>query len=200
MNQFITYFLLIYFVLFFGIAVAWRNYVVSKTTGINAFKLNQQTGPESITGFYFKFLPLLSVLVFVIYAWLPDLYALLGPIQLLTNSLALNIGVGVMTIAFIWVVAAQSQMGASWRIGIDHNQATNLVQKGVFNYSRNPIFVGVIAMAFGYFLVLPNPLTFAILVLDIALIQVQVAMEEAYLTQKHGQKYTDYCRLVRRWL
>ena len=200
MHQLISYFLLVYFVLFFGVAVIWRNYAVSKSTGVNAFKLNQKTGPESITGLYFKFLPLLSILVFVIYAVLPNVYALLGPIKLLSNTLVQYIGMGIMAIALVWVVSAQSQMGASWRIGIDHDQKTEFVQRGVFKYSRNPIFVGVIAMSLGYFLVLPNPLTFTILSLDIALIQIQVAMEEEYLTQKHGQQYRNYCRLVRRWL
>jgi protein-S-isoprenylcysteine O-methyltransferase Ste14 len=55
-------------------------------------------------------------------------------------------------------------------------------------------------MSLGYFLVLPNSITFAILVLDIALIQVQVAMEEEHLTREHGQRYVDYCLTVRRWL
>lgn len=200
MNQLIIYFLLVYFVLFFGVAVVWRNYVVAKNTGVNVLKLNQKTGPESITGLYFKFLPLFSILVFVIYAGLPNFYALLGPIKLLSNTLIQYVGMGVMAMALVWVVSAQSQMGASWRIGIDHDQKTEFVQRGLFKYSRNPIFVGVIAISLGYFLVLPNPLTFTILVLDIALIQIQVAMEEEYLTQKHGQQYIDYCRLIRRWL
>lgn len=200
MNQFIIYFLLVYFILFFGVAVVWRNYAVAKSAGVNAFKLNQKTGPESITGLYFKFLPLFSILVFVIYAWFPNVYALLGPIRLLTNTLVQYSGIGIMTMALVWVVTAQAQMGASWRIGIDHDQKTEFVQSGLFKYSRNPIFVGVIVMSLGYFFLLPNPLTFAILVLDIALIQIQVAMEEEHLIRQYGQQYLNYCRSVRRWL
>ncbi|MBU3069206.1 MAG: isoprenylcysteine carboxylmethyltransferase family protein [Candidatus Thiodiazotropha taylori] len=200
MNQLIIYFLLVYFVLFFGVAVIWRNYAVAKSTGINAFKLNKKTGPESITGLYFKFLPLLSVLVFIIYAWLPNSYALLGPIKLLTNNFVQYAGMGVMTIALVWVVAAQAQMGVSWRIGIDHDQKTEFVQRGLFKYSRNPIFVGVIVISLGYFLLLPNPITFTILALDVALIQIQVALEENFLTEQHGKQYIDYCQQVRRWL
>lgn len=200
MNQLINYFLLIYFVLFFGVAVIWRNYSVAKRTGINAFKLNQKTGPEAITGIYFKCLPLLSILVFIVFALFPNLYLLLGPIKLLFSTSIQYAGMGIMSIALIWVVVAQSQMGASWRIGIDHEQKTEFVQRGLFKYSRNPIFVGVIFMSLGYFLVLPNPITFAILVLDIALIQIQVAMEEDYLTRQHEQKYREYCQQVRRWL
>ena len=65
---------------------------------------------------------------------------------------------------------------------------------------RNPIFVGIIFISFGFFLLLPNPITLTILALDIALIQIQVAMEEEYLTKQHGDSYIEYCQHVRRWL
>ncbi|WP_096087143.1 methyltransferase family protein [Agaribacterium haliotis] len=200
MNQLIICFLSIYFVVFFGVAVLWRNYAVSKSTGINVFKLNQKDGPESITGVYFKILPPLSVGVFMVFVLLPDVYQLIGPIELVNKAVYQWLGMGVMTIALMWVVIAQSQMGASWRIGIDHEQKTEFVQGGVFKCSRNPIFVGVILISLGYFLLLPNSITLAILVLDIALIQIQVAMEEEYLTKLHGSKYAEYCLQVRRWL
>ena len=200
MNQLIIYFLLVYFILFFGLSVIWRNYIVEKKTGLNVFKLNQKSGPEAITGIYFKCLPVLSILVFVVFALFPNVYLLLGPIKILTYALIQYSGMGIMLVALVWVVTAQSQMGASWRIGIDHEQKTEFVQRGLFKYSRNPIFVGVIIMAFGYFLLLPNPITLTILVLDIALIQVQVAMEEEHLTQQHQRQYTEYCQQVRRWL
>jgi len=200
MNQLIIYFLFVYFTLFFGIAVVWRNYAVAKSTGINAFKLNQKSGPEAITGIYFKWLPVLSILVFILFSFFPNLYMLLGPIEFLTNTSVQYAGMGIMSIALVWVATAQSQMGASWRIGIDHEQKTEFVQRGLFRYSRNPIFVGIIFISLGYFLLLPNPITFAILVLDIALIQIQVAMEEEHLTKQHGQPYRDYCQRARRWL
>ncbi|MCG8312670.1 MAG: isoprenylcysteine carboxylmethyltransferase family protein [Pseudomonadales bacterium] len=200
MEQLITYFLIVYFVAFFGISVVWRNYVVSRKTGVNAFKLNQETGVESITGVYFKYLPLVSILVFLLYALLPGIYTRIGPIELLNYSVIQWAGMGLMVIALIWVTVAQSQMGASWRIGIDHENKTEFIKKGLFKYSRNPIFVGVIFISLGFFLVLPNPLTLIILTLDIALIQVQVAMEEDYLTGAHGKSYIDYCTRVKRWL
>lgn len=200
MNQFIIYFLLTYFLLFFGISVVWRNYAVYKSTGINAFLLNQKSGPESITGIYFKFLPLLSILVFIIFSLFPEIYLLMGPVELFDYPASQWLGIAIMTFSLIWVVIAQSQMGTSWRIGIDHERKTEFVQSGVFKYSRNPIFVGIILISLGYFLLLPNSITLVILMLDIALIQIQVAMEEEYLMKQHDQKYTEYCQKVRRWL
>lgn len=113
MNQLIIYFLLVYFILFFGLSVIWRNYIVAKKTGLNVFKLNQKSGPEAITGIYFKCLPLLSILVFVVFALFPNVYLLLGPVKLFTYALIQYSGMGIMLIALVWVVTAQSQMGAS---------------------------------------------------------------------------------------
>ena len=200
MNSITITFLLLYFLVFFGIAVIWRSCVVTKETGLNVFKLHKKIGPESVTNMYFKFLPLVSILVFVIAALFPELYSLIGPIELLSHDFVKWVGMGLMVVALFWVILAQSHMGASWRVGIDHETKTAFVRKGLFKYSRNPIFVGVIFISFGYFLVLPNPITFTILALDIALIQIQVALEEEYLPQQHGQDYIHYFQQVRRWL
>lgn len=200
MRLHIVIFLSVYFAAFFGIAVLWRNQVVRQKTGINAFKLNQKNGAESITNRYFKILPVFSIFVFVIFAAFPHIYTLLGPIDLLNVVYIRWIGALIMTAALIWVIVAQSQMGTSWRIGIDHESNTPFVQRGLFSLSRNPIFVGVIFISFGFFLVLPNAITLAILALDIALIQVQVAMEEQFLMQQHGEQYKEYCQKVRRWI
>jgi protein-S-isoprenylcysteine O-methyltransferase Ste14 len=90
-------------------------------------------------------------------------------------------------------------MGDSWRIGIDQ-QRTSLVQSGVFRYSRNPIFLGMIVTLLGLFLTLPNAMTLLTFALGFALIQIQVRLEEDFLTKMHESKYADYCRKVRRWL
>ena len=200
MSKIIIVFLAVYFISFFGFAVVWRNYAVTKKTGANAFKLNKKPGAEAITSLYFKYLPLVSILVFVLYAFLPTIYQSIGPVDLISHKLFQLLGMGIMVFALAWIVIAQSQMGASWRIGIDHDEETEFIKNGLFRYSRNPIFVGVIFLSFGFFLVLPNPLTLTILMLDIALIQIQVSMEEQFLTQAHGKAYTEYCDQVRRWI
>ena len=95
---------------------------------------------------------------------------------------------------------AQAQMGGSWRIGIDMKHQTDLIQGGVFRLSRNPIFLGMILTLAGLFLVIPNALMLLILVLGFVLIQIQVRLEEEYLTSIHGDNYLDYRQRVRRWL
>jgi protein-S-isoprenylcysteine O-methyltransferase Ste14 len=91
-------------------------------------------------------------------------------------------------------------MGESWRIGIDTEHQTPLVQKGVFRISRNPIFLGLMVTLFGLFLTLPNALTLLAFFLGVVLIGVQVRLEEEYLVQMHAQAYQEYRKRVRRWL
>jgi protein-S-isoprenylcysteine O-methyltransferase Ste14 len=200
MNKIIIIFLAFHFISFFGCAVIWRNYIVAKKTGVNVFKLDSKKGPEAITGWYFKYLPLLSVLVFTLYAIFPLAYKSIGPISLIDYEFIQWLGMILMLVSLVWVIIAQSQMGSSWRIGIDHDETTKLVQQGVFRYSRNPIFIGIIFISFGFFLLLPNALTLIILVLDIALIQIQVSLEEQFLEDTHNDVYLKYCKQVRRWL
>jgi protein-S-isoprenylcysteine O-methyltransferase Ste14 len=91
-------------------------------------------------------------------------------------------------------------MGESWRIGIDEEHRTPLVRKGVFGVSRNPIFLGMISTLLGLFLVTPNAVTLLVLGLGVVLIQIQVRLEEEFLSSAHGEDYEEYRREVRRWL
>lgn len=99
-----------------------------------------------------------------------------------------------------WMVVAQAQMGESWRIGIDEEHRTPLVRKGVFDLSRNPIFLGMMLTLAGLFLVIPNAVTLLALVLGAVLIQIQVRLEEEFLSRTHGEEYAEYRREVSRWL
>lgn len=91
-------------------------------------------------------------------------------------------------------------MGDSWRIGIDQGSETELVQTGLFRFSRNPIFLGIRINLLGFFLVLPNAITLVILVLGDVILQIQVRMEEEFLAQNHGESYEEYKKAVPRWL
>jgi protein-S-isoprenylcysteine O-methyltransferase Ste14 len=50
----------------------------------------------------------------------------------------------------------------------------------------------------GLFLVTPNALTTLFLVLGYVLIQIQIRLEEEFLTKEHGQAYINYKQKVRR--
>lgn len=88
---------------------------------------------------------------------------------------------------------AQSGMGASWRVGVDAAERTDLVTSGLFAYVRNPVFTAMTVTAAGLALMVPNALAvLAWLVLVLAVeLQVRV-VEEPYLAGVHGRAYADY--------
>ena len=193
-------FLLVYMVLFFGAAFFWRSYRVWRRTGVNPYKLGGSDSAHDFIGRLFRVTNLAVLATVVIYASSDTLYQSLVPIPWLTHWVLVLIGVVLLLIALLWVLIAQAQMGDSWRIGIDSEVKTALVQQGIFRLSRNPIFLGMQVMLLGLLLVLPNAVTLAIAVLGVALIQIQVRLEEDHLLRLHGEDYRAYQRRVRRWL
>lgn len=196
--------LLVYLLLFFGLAFFWRSYRVWRTTGINPYRLaNQEYQRDDVHGLVSRLFRLTLVgtaLVVLAYAIFRPLYAFFAPFTWLERPIVLGVGWVLLLSALIWVLVAQFQMGNSWRIGIDTEHRTELVTQGVFNLSRNPIFLGMRVMLVGLFLTLPNALTLALWFLGDSLMQVQVYLEETHLRGLHGKVYDQYCLQVRRWL
>jgi protein-S-isoprenylcysteine O-methyltransferase Ste14 len=97
--------------------------------------------------------------------------------------------------------AAQVAMGASWRIGVDEGERTELVTDGPFAHVRNPIFAAMLPTALGLTLMVPSVVAFAgLAALFVALeLQVRIA-EEPYLLRVHGTAYADYAARTGRFL
>ncbi len=92
---------------------------------------------------------------------------------------------------------AQAHMGRSWRIGVQEGQTGALVQDGPFAWSRNPVFVGQLALAWGLALLAGFlPLAGAVMMTVSAIVQVR--REEAALGGTPG--YAAYAARVPRWI
>jgi protein-S-isoprenylcysteine O-methyltransferase Ste14 len=74
------------------------------------------------------------------------------------------------------------------------------MKTGLFQVSRNPIFLGVIVSYIGTFLIIPNALSFGVMLLTYITLQIQVRLEEEYLKKIHGGTYLKYAKSVKRWL
>src|SRR5699024_832716 len=86
---------------------------------------------------------------------------------------------GVTGLALILVLVSQTAMGTSWRIGVDEEERTELVTRGIFALVRNPVFTGMGVLLAGQALVVPSAISVAALAVFVAAVQVQVrAMEE----------------------
>lgn len=193
-------FLPIYFVLFFSLAMILPTYRIWKTTGINPYKLGSSDSTHDYIGKNFRLTLLVCFLVVILFSISPNIYSHLLPISFLSHGAFAGTGLFLLLAALIWVLIAQVHMQGSWRIGIDEDIKSELVQNGLFKISRNPIFLGMRAMLLGLFLIIPSAATFVILITGELLIQTQVRLEEEFLVRAHGENYLKYQKRVRRWI
>ncbi len=192
--------LITYFIVYLVVAFFWRSFLVWRRTGINPYALGKGDNAHDFIGKRFRLLVITVAVVVFLDVVSPNTYQYLMPVVWLQHPFWVGIGWVLLLVSLIWIAAAQAQMGSSWRIGIDTQNQTKLVQTGLFRLSRNPIFLGMRLNLLGLFLVLPNAVTLVILLLGDALIQIQVRLEETHLSEAHGEGYQAYCQQVRRWL
>ena len=115
-----------------------------------------------------------------------------------------KLGAAVFAAGMALVAAAISDMGPSWQMGFDQTVPEHgLVKTGVFRWSRNPIYLGLVVLFIGWWLVLPTLLSLIILV-GVALgVRRQAIDEEEYLKRTYGPEFRVWAREVGRlvpWL
>ena len=110
--------------------------------------------------------------VVIIFAFAPGVYKFLLPIIWLENQILQFVGICLLLLSLGWTVLTQIRMGNLWRIGIDEEKQTALVQTRVFRLARNPIFLGMVVTLIKFFLAIRNALTLLFLALGFVLIQI----------------------------
>ncbi len=111
------------------------------------------------------------------------------------------LGLIIMIAGLALTLIAQSGMGASWRIGVDTGERTELVTTGIYSLVRNPIFTGMGLFGLGLVLVWPNFASVMSLVLLVIGVELQVRfVEEPYLRSVHGDAWTDWASRVGRFV
>jgi protein-S-isoprenylcysteine O-methyltransferase Ste14 len=81
------------------------------------------------------------------------------------------------------------------------DEAKHLVSDGIYNYSRNPMYLGMAILIVsagiyvGSFLFLPALVAFVLIINKF-----QIAPEEAALERLFGQEYLDFKMRTRRWI
>ena len=111
------------------------------------------------------------------------------------------LGLVVAVVGSMLALLAQGGLGTEWRVGVDPEESTELVTSGLFRYSRNPFFSGVLVLALGMAMVVPSPLALAGLACFILGIELQVrVVEEPHLASLHGESYREYAATVGRFI
>jgi protein-S-isoprenylcysteine O-methyltransferase Ste14 len=192
------FYIMLFYVVFIVAAMVVPTLRVYRKTGLNPLVLPNNDRVDGFVGPMFK----LVVAGFGVYLLLLALGSTgaVGPIALGAEVVRRAVGWALMILSLGWVVLAQVQMGMSWRVGIDTEHKTALVAAGLFRFSRNPIFLGMLVQLLGLFLLQPDAVTLVVLASAFLLISVQIRLEEAHLLQQHGEVYRTFAAKVRRWL
>jgi protein-S-isoprenylcysteine O-methyltransferase Ste14 len=80
-------------------------------------------------------------------------------------------------------------------------RASNLVTSGPFNFSRNPMYVSMLALLFAWLVYLAAP--WAVLgpiLFELYILRFQIWPEERAMHKKFGTTYLTYIQNVRRWI
>ncbi len=117
-----------------------------------------------------------------------------GPWLTTLGAIILAVGTGV----FWWGMATFARA----RTGIMlQSPASRLVTAGPYRWSRNPMYVGFVAMYLGFSLLMNSLWPLVLLPAVIVLLElIVVAREERYLRATFGPAYEEYCQRVKKWL
>lgn len=81
------------------------------------------------------------------------------------------------------------------------NRAAAVVTTGIYRFTRNPMYLGLVLILLGLALYLASPwAVLGPLVFVAYITRYQIQPEERVLAARFGAPYTDYCAQVRRWL
>lgn len=106
------------------------------------------------------------------------------------------LGAGVVVVSAKQVIAARTTLDPR-----KPQKTRRLVTQGLFRYSRNPIYVGLLLLLVGLAVLLANALAFILLPIYVLYMsRFQIQPEERFMRQKFGKDYKIYVTKVRRWI
>ena len=118
------------------------------------------------------------------------------------SSLPLRIGGAVLSISGTAVfIAAVITMQDNWRAGVSQTNKTELVTSGIYQYSRNPSFLGFDLLYLGLLLMFFNWALCVVSIFAMVMYHLQIVkVEEAFLQAAFGEEYLKYKKEVCRYL
>lgn len=145
-----------------------------------------------------------AVLFFVVFIAISLYFAAaslqFGEIRLLPGPVATGLCLLLLGFNLVFGMASLKDLGESWRVGVIEEQTTELVEDGIYRFTRNPYFASYLMMFGAYTLLLQNLLLLALSFIGFGLIHGMILKEEAYLETVHGKAYQDYKQRVPRYL
>lgn len=101
------------------------------------------------------------------------------------------IGILVGVIAVIFFALATITMKNSWRVGIPEEK-TSLITNGIYNWSRNPAFVGFDLLYASICLMFFNMPLLLVSICAAVMLHLQILQEEEHMLKMFGKEYEQY--------
>lgn len=119
----------------------------------------------------------------------------------LKGSAALAMGLGTIGLGSAILGVTQFKKAQTTPNPQALEKVSSLVTSGIYQYSRNPMYVGLVLVLFSWALYLSHFLAFVLLPIFILyMTRFQIQPEERILAQKFGKAYQTYKAKVRRWV
>ena len=119
----------------------------------------------------------------------------------LNGSTALAVGLGVMGMSLGVMGVTQFRIAQTTPNPQALEKVSSLVTSGIYRYSRNPMYLGLVLILLGWAFYLSHFLSFVLLpVFILYMTRFQIQPEEEMMARKFGKTYQAYLNKVRRWI
>ena len=119
----------------------------------------------------------------------------------LNGSTALAVGLGVIGMSLGVMGVTQFRKAQTTPNPQALEKVSSLVTSGIYRYSRNPMYLGLVLILLGWAFYLSHFLSFVLLpVFILYMKRFQIQPEEQMMARKFGKTYQAYLNKVRRWI
>ena len=123
-------------------------------------------------------------------------------IQVYAETIPLKvIGTPLLLIGAVIILVAKRELEIHNQPSEPKATTTALIQSGLFKYSRNPLYLGLLIAFCGLAIAINKPWWLILAPLAVILTNyLLIIPEEQYLEKKFGEKYLSYKKSARRWI
>ncbi len=121
-------------------------------------------------------------------------FAAIRPLLIVAGALLSTAGI-------VLIILARREFAKNGQRTDPGQPTTQIMTTGVFSFSRNPLYLGIVIFLVGVTLAFDLPWVLVLLLPSIVGCHyILIAPEERYLAAKFGEDYARYMRSVHRWV